>query len=199
MLSYRIDLSGYFVLLVHAIACHAATLSSPSNFVYANIQQSGKNGISSMNSTFKRIQSVYEVSEDITEPKQLTKGLTSHSNRAGAEQLMHESSLLRRDWSDRRVGRVQNSDSRNSYISFASWQDDYACALVLNGWPSIHWGGRCPNKSCVPETDHRAFDDFIGRIFVYVPMVPIQYGAAFYYYGTCKSKRQTLAVRLLLG
>ena len=82
--------------------------------------------------------------------------------------------MLRRDWSDRRVGRVQKSDSRNSYISFASWQDDYACALVLNSWPSIHWGGRCPNKSCVPETDHRAFDDFIGRIFVYVPMVPIQ-------------------------
>ena len=34
----------------------------------------------------------------------------------------------------------------------SGWLDDYACALVLSGWPSIHWGGRSPNKACIPET-----------------------------------------------
>ena len=57
---------------------------------------------------------------------------------------MHENSLLRREWTDRRVGRVKRSDSREEpYISSESWLDDYACALVLSGWQSIHWGRKC--------------------------------------------------------
>ena len=54
---------------------------------------------------------------------------------------MHENSLLRREWTDRRVGRVRRSDSREeAYISSESWLDGYAsCALVLSGWPRIHW------------------------------------------------------------
>jgi hypothetical protein len=138
------------------------------------MQSSGKNGVTSMNKVFKRIQAKYETCEDEKKPKVYTSGLTSHSMRAGAEQLMHECSLLRREWSDRRVGRCKRSDSRESYISSNSWQDDYACALVLNGWPSIHWGGKCPTKSCIPETDHRSFDEFIGAIFTRVSMVPVR-------------------------
>ena len=99
--------------------------------------------------------------DETTKPKQYTRGLTSHSNKVGAEQLMHENSALRREWSDRRVGRVFRSDSRNSYNSHSSWLDDYACALVLSGWPSIHWGGRSPNKACIHETDHQCFDEYL--------------------------------------
>ena len=163
--------SKWLLCTVHAIACHAATLISPSDYVHAEFR-SGKNSITFTNNTFKRIQAVYDSSVDETKPKQYTRGLTSHSNRVGAEQLMHENSTLRREWSDRRVGRVFRSDSRNSYISHSSWLDDYACALVLSGWPSIHWGGRSPNKACIPETDHQCFDEYIGNIFQRVPMVP---------------------------
>ena len=73
-----------------------------------------------------------------------------------------------------RVGRVRKSDSRESYICSDSWQDDYACALVLSGWPSIHWGGKSPTKISIPETDHRAFDEFIGKIFIRVPTIPVE-------------------------
>ena len=165
--------SKWLLCSVHAIACHAATLTSPSDYVYSDFRASGKNGISTMNSLFKRIQVLYENDMDNAKPNQYTRGLTSHSMRAGAEQLMHESCLLRREWSDRRVGRVRRSDSRDSYISSESWHDDYACALILSGWPSIHWGGKCPTKNCLPETEHQTFDAFIGEIFLRVPMVPV--------------------------
>ena len=166
--------SKWLLCSVHAIACHAALLTSPSDYVYADYRGSGKNGISTMNSIFKRIQVLYDNDLDTSKPNQFTRGLTSHSMRAGAEQLMHESCLLRREWSDRRVGRVRRSDSRDSYISSESWHDDYACALILNGWPSIHWGGKCPTKNCLPETEHQKFDAFIGEIFLRVPVVPLE-------------------------
>ena len=166
--------SNWLICTVHSIACHAATLSSPSDFVYSELHSTGKNGITSMNNVFRKIKGIYDNDPDNCKPQQYTNGLTSHSIRGGAEQLMHESSQLRREWSDRRVGRVRRSDSRESYISCESWHDDYACALVLCGWPSIHCGGKCPNKSSIPETDHRTFDAFVGNIFVRVPMVPVQ-------------------------
>jgi hypothetical protein len=46
--------------------------------------------------------------------------------------------------------------------------------LVLSGWPSIHWGGKSPTKISIPETDHRAFDEFIGKIFIRVPTIPVE-------------------------
>ena len=89
---------------------------------------------------------------------------------------MHENSLLRREWTDRRVGRVRRSDSREeAYISSESWLDDYACAFVLSGWPSIHWGRKCPTKQCIiPETDHRQFNEFIGKVYIRTPIIPAQ-------------------------
>jgi hypothetical protein len=127
--------SKWLLCTVHAIACHAATLISPSDYIHHAEFRSGKHSIITYtNNTFnKRTQAVYESSVDETKPKQYTRGLTSHSNRVGAVQLMHENSALRREWSDRRVRRVFRSDSRNSYISHSSWLNDYACALVLSG------------------------------------------------------------------
>ena len=109
--------SKWLLCCVHALACHAATLSSPSEFMFPEFLHSGKNSVTAMNSLFKRMEGIYvNAVDDDMKPKQYTSGLTSHSMRAGPEQLMHECSLLRREWSDRRVGRVRKSDSRESYI-----------------------------------------------------------------------------------
>ena len=78
--------SNWLLCPVHAISCHAATLLNPSDYVYGDLRGAGKNSITSLNSTFKRIQSIHDSLRPEMKPEQYTKGLTSHCIRGGAEQ-----------------------------------------------------------------------------------------------------------------
>jgi hypothetical protein len=97
----------------HALGTHAALLASSSSFVFDNIYSlAGSGGVSFINQSLKKLET------NITVPS-FSKGLKSHSFRAGATQKMHLfNSDLKQDWMDFRCGRGKSlKDTKSAYIT----------------------------------------------------------------------------------
>jgi hypothetical protein len=109
-------------------------------------------------------------------PAKFSSGLTTHSIKCGAENEMEKRSELKDHWVQLRCGRKTTKgmvkDTKHAYCQ-REWAYDRPCAAILSDWSVIDGGGKCPNRSAIPSTDHEAFHQFILQLFVKIPMVPI--------------------------
>jgi hypothetical protein len=130
------------------------------------------NGITQINTLFRRIENEFESDNSNTKPARYTKAMTSHSVKCGGTNTMNNISGLKTEWMELRSGwQISKNNTKGAYIK-REFQNDHPCALALAGWERVENGGKCPNINCIPEINKIAFNHFINQLFGAVTSLP---------------------------
>jgi hypothetical protein len=101
---------------LHALSTHAALLKSPSPNIFSSYAVA--TGDVALNKHFRRIEDLYMDDLSENKPVRYSKGLSSHSIRSGANNVLDNFPGLNRSWIELRVGRTLKRDVKDSEAAY---------------------------------------------------------------------------------